>query len=199
MQLYCLYLQFPWVLKDYTSEELDLENEEVFRDFSKPVGIQNPKLVENVQLRYEEFDDPTLGKFHFGSHYSNAAGVMHYLIRMEPFTSLHIELQSGKYVTFACIVYPHTIPLSPSTGLISQIDSFFPSPAHGLTSIIVAQTRKNSSPSSSTSQNSSRTSMVLTYVVFNYAVTVLSISAPSGLDFMSYHVCRIGPWQATDW
>lgn len=46
--------------------------------------------------RYEEFDDPMMGKFHFGSHYSNAAGVLHYLIRLEPFTSLHIELQGGR-------------------------------------------------------------------------------------------------------
>ncbi len=68
----------------------------MFRDLSRPVGIQNVSLEENIRIRYEEFDDPTLGKFHFGSHYSNAAGVMHYLIRIEPFTSLHIELQSGR-------------------------------------------------------------------------------------------------------
>lgn len=88
--------QFPWVLKDYVSSELDLDNEAIYRDFSKPVGIQNPDLEENIRLRYEEFDDPTLGRFHFGSHYSNAAGVMHYLIRLEPFTSLHVSLQSGR-------------------------------------------------------------------------------------------------------
>lgn len=38
-----------------------------------------------------------IAKFHYGTHYSNAAGVLHYLVRMEPFTSLHIELQSGRY------------------------------------------------------------------------------------------------------
>ncbi len=49
--------------------------------------------------RYESFDDPTglMKKFHYGTHYSNAASVMHYLIRMEPFTTLHIQLQSEKY------------------------------------------------------------------------------------------------------
>lgn len=48
--------------------------------------------------RYESFEDPTgtIDKFHYGTHYSNAAGVMHYMIRTEPFTSLHIQLQSGK-------------------------------------------------------------------------------------------------------
>lgn len=50
-------------------------------------------------IRYENFEDPTgtIDKFHYGTHYSNAAGVMHYMIRMEPFTTLHIQLQSGKY------------------------------------------------------------------------------------------------------
>ena len=86
------------MLSDYESPELNLEDERVYRDFSRLVGIQNPDLEENIRLRYEEFNDPTLGKFHFGSHYSNAAGVMHYLIRLEPFTSLHIDLQSGRYV-----------------------------------------------------------------------------------------------------
>lgn len=48
--------------------------------------------------RYESFEDPagTIDRFHYGTHYSNAAGVMHYLIRVEPFTSLHVQLQSGR-------------------------------------------------------------------------------------------------------
>jgi factor associated with neutral sphingomyelinase activation len=29
---------FPWVLKDYMSEKFDLENDEMFRDLSKPMG-----------------------------------------------------------------------------------------------------------------------------------------------------------------
>jgi len=50
--------------------------------------------------RFDHFEDPTgvIEKFHYGTHYSNAATVMHYMVRMEPFTTLHIGLQSGKYV-----------------------------------------------------------------------------------------------------
>lgn len=53
--------------------------------------------------RYESFEDPsgTVDKFHYGTHYSNAAGVMHYMIRMEPFTTLHIQLQSGRWETLS--------------------------------------------------------------------------------------------------
>ncbi|XP_043381670.1 neurobeachin-like protein 1 isoform X1 [Chelonia mydas] len=93
------YPVFPWVLQDYTSEELDLNNPAVFRDLSKPIGVVNEKNAKAVQEKYENFEDPlgTIDKFHYGTHYSNAAGVMHYLIRVEPFTTLHIQLQSGRF------------------------------------------------------------------------------------------------------
>uniref|UniRef100_W5LAM4 Neurobeachin like 2 n=1 Tax=Astyanax mexicanus TaxID=7994 RepID=W5LAM4_ASTMX len=93
------YPVFPWVLCDYTSSVLDLEDPAVFRDLSKPIGVVNPRHAQNVREKYESFEDPTgtVDKFHYGTHYSNAAGVMHYMIRMEPFTTLHIQLQSGKF------------------------------------------------------------------------------------------------------
>uniref|UniRef100_A0A672TVB4 Neurobeachin-like protein 2 n=1 Tax=Strigops habroptila TaxID=2489341 RepID=A0A672TVB4_STRHB len=93
------YPVFPWILRDYTSEELDLNNPAVFRDLSKPVGVVNEKNAKAVKEKYENFEDPLgmIDKFHYGTHYSNAAGVMHYLIRVEPFTTLHIQLQSGRF------------------------------------------------------------------------------------------------------
>ncbi|XP_064410109.1 neurobeachin-like protein 2 [Latimeria chalumnae] len=93
------YPVFPWILCDYSSETLDLNNTNVFRDLSKPVGVVNEKHAKEVKEKYESFEDPTgsVDKFHYGTHYSNAAGVMHYMIRMEPFTTLHIQLQSGRF------------------------------------------------------------------------------------------------------
>uniref|UniRef100_A0A7N6BQ58 Neurobeachin-like protein 2 n=1 Tax=Anabas testudineus TaxID=64144 RepID=A0A7N6BQ58_ANATE len=93
------YPVFPWVLCDYTSPMLDLDDPSVFRDLSKPIGVVNPRHAQNVKEKYESFEDPTgtIDKFHYGTHYSNAAGVMHYMIRMEPFTTLHIQLQSGRF------------------------------------------------------------------------------------------------------
>ncbi|XP_031760024.1 neurobeachin-like protein 2 isoform X1 [Xenopus tropicalis] len=93
------YPVFPWILRDYVSETLDLNNPEVFRDLSKPIGVVNEKHAREVKEKYESFEDPTgtVDKFHYGTHYSNAAGVMHYMIRMEPFTTLHIQLQSGRF------------------------------------------------------------------------------------------------------
>jgi hypothetical protein len=46
---------------------------------------------------YHLNDDPFLGKFHYGTHYSNAASVLHFMLRVEPFTSVHIRLNDDKY------------------------------------------------------------------------------------------------------
>ncbi|KAJ3584809.1 hypothetical protein NHX12_015304, partial [Muraenolepis orangiensis] len=93
------YPVFPWILSDYTSEELDLSDPRVYRDLSKPVAVLNERNAKTVREKYESFEDPggTIDRFHYGTHYSNGAGVMHYLIRVEPFTSLHIQLQSGRF------------------------------------------------------------------------------------------------------
>ncbi|XP_050424019.1 neurobeachin-like protein 2 isoform X2 [Adelges cooleyi] len=93
------YPVFPWVLADYSSEELDLNDPKTFRDLSRPVGVVNPCNEADVQAKYKNFEDPNgvIGKFHYGTHYSNSAGVLHYLVRVEPYTSLHIDLQSGRF------------------------------------------------------------------------------------------------------
>jgi hypothetical protein len=41
----------------------------------------------------ESFEASDPHKFHYGSHYSNGGVVLHYLLRMEPFVSLHVDLQ----------------------------------------------------------------------------------------------------------
>uniref|UniRef100_A0A1A9ZKD8 BEACH domain-containing protein n=1 Tax=Glossina pallidipes TaxID=7398 RepID=A0A1A9ZKD8_GLOPL len=93
------YPVFPWILADYTSDILDLTDPKSFRDLSKPIGVVNPKNEAEVRSKYDSFEDPSgaIPKFHYGTHYSNSAGVLHYLLRVEPFTSLHIELQSGRF------------------------------------------------------------------------------------------------------
>lgn len=93
------YPIFPWILADYTSDTLDLNDPKTFRDLSKPIGVVNPKNEAEVRSKYENFEDPTgaIPKFHYGTHFSNSAGVLHYLLRIEPFTSLHVDLQSGRF------------------------------------------------------------------------------------------------------
>ncbi|KAK6920235.1 Neurobeachin, beta-propeller domain, partial [Dillenia turbinata] len=91
------YPVFPWILSDYSSESLNLSDPSSYRDLSKPVGALNADRLKKFQERYSNFDDPTIPKFHYGSHYSSAGTVLYYLIRMEPFTTLSIQLQGGKF------------------------------------------------------------------------------------------------------
>ena len=46
------YPVFPWIIADYKSRSLDLEDPKTYRDLSKPVGALNPKLLERVLERY---------------------------------------------------------------------------------------------------------------------------------------------------
>ncbi|KAK4379324.1 hypothetical protein RND71_001186 [Anisodus tanguticus] len=91
------YPVFPWIISDYMSTDLDLANPSSYRDLSKPVGALNPDRLRKFQERYSSLDDPVIPKFHYGSHYSSAGTVLYYLIRLEPFTTLSIQLQGGKF------------------------------------------------------------------------------------------------------
>ncbi|CAI5496328.1 unnamed protein product [Closterium sp. Naga37s-1] len=90
------YPVFPWVIADHTSAKLDLSNGETFRDLSKPVGALNPKRLELFKERYDSMDTDIPG-FLYGSHYSSAGVVLYFLIRMEPFATLHRLLQGGRF------------------------------------------------------------------------------------------------------
>ncbi|XP_039138375.1 LOW QUALITY PROTEIN: BEACH domain-containing protein C2-like [Dioscorea cayenensis subsp. rotundata] len=91
------YPVFPWILADYNSKTLDLSDPASYRDLSKPIGALNPERLSKFQERYSSFDDPIIPKFHYGSHYSSAGTVLYYLVRLEPFTTLSIQLQGGKF------------------------------------------------------------------------------------------------------
>ncbi|KAI9292735.1 hypothetical protein K502DRAFT_325660 [Neoconidiobolus thromboides FSU 785] len=93
------YPVFPWILSDYSSDELDLSNTGVFRDLSKPMGAQSDSRAREFKTRFVNFidaDDST-PPFHYGTHYSSAMIVCWYLIRLEPFTSHHLKIQGGNF------------------------------------------------------------------------------------------------------
>ncbi|KAJ4963542.1 hypothetical protein NE237_023481 [Protea cynaroides] len=90
------YPVFPWVLADYSSEKLDFNKSSTFRDLSKPVGALDSKRFEVFEDRYRNFCDPDIPSFYYGSHYSSMGIVIFYLLRLEPFTTLHRNLQGGK-------------------------------------------------------------------------------------------------------
>ncbi|OKO99835.1 Beige protein -like protein [Penicillium subrubescens] len=94
------YPVFPWVLADYTSEELDLTNPKTFRDLSKPMGCQTPDRETGFRERYNAFaemGDDKAPPFHYGTHYSSAMIVSSYLIRLQPFVKSYLLLQGGTF------------------------------------------------------------------------------------------------------
>lgn len=94
------YPVFPWVLADYSSEELDLTNPKSFRDLSKPMGAQNPQREAEFDGRYKvfaEMADHNAPPFHYGTHYSSAMIVTSYLVRLQPFVQSFLLLQGGSF------------------------------------------------------------------------------------------------------
>ncbi|KAM3616421.1 uncharacterized protein V6R79_017627 [Siganus canaliculatus] len=91
------YPVFPWVLTNYDSEDLDLTLPGNFRDLSKPIGALNPKRAAFYAERYETWEDDQTPPCHYNSHYSTAASTLHWLVRIEPFTTFFLSANNNKF------------------------------------------------------------------------------------------------------
>uniref|UniRef100_A0A8C9U6Z1 Neurobeachin n=1 Tax=Scleropages formosus TaxID=113540 RepID=A0A8C9U6Z1_SCLFO len=91
------YPIFPWVLTNYESEELDLTLPGNFRDLSKPIGALNPKRAVFYAERYETWEDDQAPPCHYTSHYSTAISTLHWLLRIEPFTTFFLNANDNKF------------------------------------------------------------------------------------------------------
>jgi len=92
------YPVFPWIIKDYTSQELDITNNQIYRNLSAPMGAQTPERLNDFIRRYQEMEeDPITPAFYYGTHYSSAMTVCLYLIRLEPFTQEFLKLQDNHF------------------------------------------------------------------------------------------------------
>lgn len=88
------YPVFPWVIADFQSDKLDLNNSSTFRDLTKPVGALNSKRLEYFQQRLAGMGDME-DSFLYGTHYSAPGYVLYYLVRSMPEQMLC--LQNGKF------------------------------------------------------------------------------------------------------
>lgn len=91
------YPVFPWILADYTSEDLDLEDPATFRDLSKPMGAQTEERVRGFRETYSALKEIGQEPFHYGTHYSSAMIVSSYLIRLPPFVQSYLILQGDSF------------------------------------------------------------------------------------------------------
>lgn len=86
------YPVFPWVLADYTSDDLDLSDPAVYRDLTKPVGALNDERLARLKERCRDMPEP---RFLYGSHYSTPGFVLYYLVRQHP--QYMLCLQNGRF------------------------------------------------------------------------------------------------------
>jgi hypothetical protein len=76
--------------------KLNLLSGRSYHDLSQPIGAINPERFELMRERMNESVSEDT-RYLYGSLYSSAAVVIGYLIRLEPFASLHIRLQAGRF------------------------------------------------------------------------------------------------------
>ncbi|XP_059501535.1 lysosomal-trafficking regulator isoform X2 [Stegostoma tigrinum] len=103
------YPVFPFVLRDYSSEMVDLNEPAIYRNLLKPIAVQSKekedRYVDNYKYLEEEYrkgaqeDDPMppVQPYHYGSHYSNSGTVLHFLVRMPPFTKMFLAYQDQSF------------------------------------------------------------------------------------------------------
>ncbi|KRX00699.1 BEACH domain [Pseudocohnilembus persalinus] len=92
------YYIFPWILSNYKDSEIDLQKPNNYRDLSLPMGAINEKKYKEAESKMLDRGEGLSGEPQhlYGSHYSTAGHICHYLIRLEPFTQLHIELTNSR-------------------------------------------------------------------------------------------------------
>ena len=77
------YPVMPWVLQDYKSEFLDLDDRNVFRDLTQPIGALNKERLADFRERYDE-TPPEMERFLYGSHFSCPGYVIGFRLRSDP-------------------------------------------------------------------------------------------------------------------
>lgn len=99
------YPVFPFILSDYSSRTLDLTSESSFRNLKRPMAVQNPEKETNFIKNYEDSSSSNMflgiqsmtKPYHYGNHYSNTATVLHFLVRLPPFTQMLIQYQDNNF------------------------------------------------------------------------------------------------------
>ncbi|XP_060803751.1 lysosomal-trafficking regulator [Amyelois transitella] len=100
------YPVFPFVVADYCSRILDLNEPASFRDLAKPMAIQNKNREQHYIKTYNDLAaarregcSPVVAQspHHYASLYSNSGGVLHYLVRLPPFTELFLNYQDNNF------------------------------------------------------------------------------------------------------
>ncbi|XP_073836840.1 lysosomal-trafficking regulator mauve [Musca autumnalis] len=98
------YPIFPWILSNYTADILDLTDPKNFRKLPKPIAVQNEENEQHYINNYTYIKNTMtnmgsmiLKPYHYSSHYSNSGTVLHFLVRVPPFTSYFLRYQDNNF------------------------------------------------------------------------------------------------------
>ncbi|NXS94353.1 LYST regulator, partial [Jacana jacana] len=92
------YPVFPFILSDYTNETLDLNDPSIYRNLVKPIAVQSKEKEDQYRKGAREDDPmPPVQPYHYGSHYSNSGTVLHFLVRLPPFTKMFLAYQDQSF------------------------------------------------------------------------------------------------------
>ncbi|CRG96289.1 neutral-sphingomyelinase activation factor protein, putative [Plasmodium gallinaceum] len=115
------YPVFPWILSDYSSEKINLNDENVYRNLSKPIGCLNENRLNSLIEKMQDHE------YFYGSHYSTLAYVVYFLIRLYP--ECQLKLQSGKFDTlsrmFLSIESTFNTALNANSSFIEILPEFY--------------------------------------------------------------------------
>ncbi|XP_055371795.1 lysosomal-trafficking regulator [Condylostylus longicornis] len=98
------YPIFPWILSNYSGEILDLTDKKNFRKFEKPIAIQYEANEEHYIRNFNYINNTItnigtiqLKPYHYSSLYSNSGTVLHFLVRVPPFTNYFLRYQDNNF------------------------------------------------------------------------------------------------------
>lgn len=96
------YAVAPWVVASVGAAALDFSNPATFRDLRRPIGALRRSRLLRFRDAFKELESVAemtgLPPRLYGSHFSTEIGVVvHFLLRMHPFATLHANVQSGAF------------------------------------------------------------------------------------------------------
>lgn len=98
------YPVFPWILANYTTDVLDLTEKKNFRKLEKPIAVQHEENEQHYVNNYTYINNTMtsmgtlqIKPYHYSSHYSNSGTVLHFLVRVPPFTSYFLRYQDNNF------------------------------------------------------------------------------------------------------
>ena len=91
------YPIFPWIIQDYTSQNLDLSSQLIYRNLELPIAAIS--YIKRKEAESKSEDLPVIPEellFRYDSHYLTAKAVLGYLFRLEPYASLVVLPEQGQ-------------------------------------------------------------------------------------------------------